>query len=70
MISYNHCKISLTSLTTNFDLRGDFNFISSLEEKKGGIHRLDHNNVTFNTFIQNQTLVDIETINVCTLGTI
>eukprot|EP00253_Pinus_taeda_P018718 PITA_18718 len=46
---------------------GDFNLIRSLEEKKGGIRKMDHFMDKFNELIEVLRLVDIETINgICT----
>eukprot|EP00253_Pinus_taeda_P018479 PITA_18479 len=46
---------------------GDFNLIRSLEEKKGGIRKLDHFMDKFNDLIDDLRLVDIQTINgICT----
>jgi hypothetical protein len=38
---------------------GDFNLITSLQEKKGGIRRLEPNNVTLKKNIDKLSLVDI-----------
>eukprot|EP00253_Pinus_taeda_P003073 PITA_03073 len=46
---------------------GDFNLIKSLEEKKGGIRKMDHFMEKFNDLIDDLRLVDIQTINgICT----
>jgi len=46
---------------------GDFNLIRSLEEKKGGIRKMDHFMDKFNEMIEDLRLVDIQTINgICT----
>eukprot|EP00253_Pinus_taeda_P027885 PITA_27885 len=46
---------------------GDFNLIRSLEEKKGGIRKMDHFMDKFNELIEDLRLVDIQTINgICT----
>eukprot|EP00253_Pinus_taeda_P031160 PITA_31160 len=46
---------------------GDFNLIRSLEEKKGGIRKMDHFMEKFNDLIDELRLVDIQTINgICT----
>jgi hypothetical protein len=44
-------------------IEGDFNLISYLEEIKKGVRRLESDNEAFNTFIQHQRLIDIETTN-------
>eukprot|EP00253_Pinus_taeda_P035285 PITA_35285 len=46
---------------------GDFNLIRSLEEKKGGIRKMDHFMDKFNEMIEDLRLVDIQIINgICT----
>eukprot|EP00253_Pinus_taeda_P004070 PITA_04070 len=46
---------------------GDFNLIRSLEEKKGGIRKMDHFMDKFNELIEDLRLLDIQTINgICT----
>jgi exonuclease III len=42
---------------------GDFNLITSLEEKKGGLRRLDLKHLAFKEFIQDHQLIDLETNN-------
>ena len=44
-------------------LAGDFNIITSLAEKKGGIRRLDRDAKEFSTFIDIAEMVDIITNN-------
>ena len=42
---------------------GDFNLIRSLEEKRGGLRRMDTAMEQFGDMIREQGLVDIQTIN-------
>jgi len=42
---------------------GDFNLIKSLEEKRGGLRRMDTDMEMFGDMIRDQRLVDIQTIN-------
>lgn len=42
---------------------GDYNLITSLEEKKWDLRRLDQEHSTFKEFIQDQQLIDFETYN-------
>eukprot|EP00253_Pinus_taeda_P009631 PITA_09631 len=42
---------------------GDFNLIRSLDEKKGGLRRMDHFMDSFNDLIEELRLVDIQSIN-------
>ena len=42
---------------------GYFNPITSLEENKGGLRRLDFEHLAFKDFIQDRKLVDLETSN-------
>lgn len=44
-------------------LGGDFNMITTLEEKKGGLRRLDKDAEAFNTFIATSKLIDVPTVN-------
>jgi hypothetical protein len=57
--------LSLQTLTSNHHwiIGGDFNLITSLSEKQGGIRRLDQDSLSFNNVIQTLKLVDIETTN-------
>jgi hypothetical protein len=49
--------------TPNWVLGGDFNMILTLEEKTGGIKRLEQDNGNFKSLIDQLNLVDIETRN-------
>jgi hypothetical protein len=49
---------------------GDFNLITSLNEKRGGIRHLDQDHLMFKDFIQNNQLIDLETSNEFSLGII
>jgi hypothetical protein len=42
---------------------GDFNLITSLEEKRGGMRHLDGKHLAFKDFILDQNLTDLETNN-------
>jgi len=42
---------------------GDFNIITSLEENKGGLRRLEHEHMDFKDFIQGHQLINLETSN-------
>lgn len=42
---------------------GDYNMITNLAEKKGGLRRLDKDSEAFNTFIVASKLIDIPTVN-------
>jgi hypothetical protein len=42
---------------------GEFNLITSLAKKRGGIRRLDQDHMLFKDFIQNHQLIDLETSN-------
>lgn len=44
-------------------LGGDSNMIKSLTEKKGGTRTLERDPITFQNFLNNMRLVDMETIN-------
>ena len=44
-------------------LGGDYNMITNLAEKKGGLRRLDKASEAFNTFIFESKLIDISTVN-------
>ena len=47
----------------NWIIGGDFNIISSLNEKKGGIRRLDRDSASLQTLIWELKLADIQTTN-------
>ena len=44
-------------------LGGDYNVITNLAEKKGGLQRLDKDSEAFNTFIAESKLINIPTVN-------
>ena len=44
-------------------LGGDYNMITNLAGKKGGLRRLDKDSEAFNTFIVESKLIDISTVN-------
>jgi len=46
-------------------MRGDFNMIKSLSEKKGGTRTLNKDSSAFQIFTDNMKLVDMETNNRC-----
>lgn len=48
----------------NWILGGDFNMITNLAEKKGGLRRLDKDAEAFSTFIEASKLIDVPTVNV------
>ena len=45
------------------DYRGEFNIINSLDEKKGGIRRIEEDMTMFQEAIDSSSLVEVETIN-------
>ena len=45
-------------------LGGDFNMITTLGEKKGGLRKLDKDAEAFNTFIVASKLIDVPIVNV------
>jgi len=42
---------------------GDFNLIRLLQEKKGGVRRLDQKSIAFDGYMQQLKLMDIPTVN-------
>ena len=49
--------------TNHWILGGDFNMITTLEEKKGGLRRVDKDAEAFNTFIAASKLIDVPIVN-------
>ena len=49
--------------TNQWILGGNFNMITNLAEKKGGLRRLDKDAEAFSTFIAASKLIDVPTIN-------
>ena len=52
-------SLQLRHLTSKIIMGGDFNMITSLLEKKGGIRRLNRDAELFTEFIETAKLVDI-----------